>query len=123
MDERRKAKRMALNIPVSAEIGQNGQSSVRAVDISVNGIQIQSDEVLSVGSTIALQLAGLTLLANIVRRTEDCYGCQFFDVKEDDQYLINKTVWKIDTRNLEEKVISSTSPVAVNGGPVQSRKI
>lgn len=108
MDDRRKAKRIALNIPLSVELRQNEQSCAMTVDISVNGIQIQSKEAFDVGSTIALQfpveLAGLTLLAKIIRHTEDCYGCEFFNVNESDQSLIDKAVWKIDMRNLAEQV-------------------
>lgn len=108
MYDRRKAKRIALNFPLSVELRQNEQSYAMTMDISVNGIKIQSKEALDIGSTIALQfpaeLAGLTLLAKIVRRTEDYYGCEFFDVNENDRNLIDRSIWKIDMRNLAEQV-------------------
>jgi len=107
--EKRKVTRTIIDIPISvkSESDPDKKWHVTTLDISISGLQLRSLQPIEVGSTISLEFPkewqGLTLVANVVRQSGDCFGCQLLDVKPTEQEVLDHAIWQANINNLAEK--------------------
>jgi len=112
--EKRKVTRTIVDIPIGVKPENNsGQGwHVTTLDISISGLQLRSKQPIEVGSIITLEFPkdwqGLTLVANVVRQSGDCFGCQFLGVKPTDQEVLDKAIWKTNICKLAEQYHGDT---------------
>jgi len=108
--EKRKITRTIVDIPISvkSECDTDQEWHVTTVDISVSGLQLRSKQPIEVGNTISLEFPkewqGLTLVANVVRQSGDCFGCQFLDVKPTEQEVLDRAIWKTNIYKFANKL-------------------
>jgi hypothetical protein len=108
--ERRKAARTKADIPITLRAvdsaGTAGQ--VMTLDISMSGLQLRSETPIEVGSSIALHFPkewqGLTLIADVVRRDGDRFGCVFKNAGPMELEALDRTLWLATIKNLAAQV-------------------
>jgi len=108
--EKRKITRTIVDIPISVkpESDPDKKWHVTTVDISISGLQLRSSQPFEVGNPISLEFPkewqGLTLVANVVRQSGDCFGCQFLGVKPSEQEVLDRAIWRTNIHKFAEKL-------------------
>ncbi len=127
--EQRKAARTSVEIPITVEPadGAGEAGHVMTLDISMSGLQLRSASPIEVGSCIALHFPkdwqGLTLIANVVRREGDRFGCEFKNTGPVELEALDKTLWLAHIKKLADQVREEPEPSLAIGEAEILRRI
>ncbi|MDR3564361.1 MAG: PilZ domain-containing protein [Negativicutes bacterium] len=98
--ERRYFIRARVDFPiiVRPEGAATGQSTLRAMDISVDGIHLLSEEALTLDAVLLLDFppewGAVSVKAKVIRRDGDHYGCQFVDLPEAVRHDMDGSIYR-----------------------------
>jgi hypothetical protein len=98
--EKRHFIRAKVDFPVivDREGSDGGQWILRAVDISADGIHFLAEKDLALDAVLLLHFppewGSVSVIAKVVRREGNHYGCQFFDIPESVRHNMDEAIYR-----------------------------
>lgn len=99
--EKRSFIRTNINLPITFNTKSDPSEKRKGIvlNISIDGIFVQSDSSLSLGDYIELilpeQLGNIEVQAQVKRSQGNNYGCQFLDLSAETRKILDQTVYTL----------------------------